>query len=73
MRKQQEKLDKEVARLRDETPQQKQRRLANEEKERQKDREFLLEIPDLYNLGWNGKTRLKAVRLGDFRDTETGL
>jgi hypothetical protein len=36
--------------LRDETPQQKQRRLENEEKERHKDREFLLEIPDLYNL-----------------------
>jgi hypothetical protein len=50
LRKQQEKLDKEVARLRDETPQQKQRRLENEEKERHKDREFLLEIPDLYSL-----------------------
>jgi hypothetical protein len=50
LRKQQEKMDKEVARLRDETPQQKQRRLAQEEKTRQKDREFLLEIPDLYDL-----------------------
>lgn len=50
LRKQQEKLDKEVAKLRDETPQQKQRRLDNEEKSRQKDREFLLEIPDLYDL-----------------------
>jgi hypothetical protein len=50
LRKQQEKLDKEVAKLRDETPQQKQRRLANMEKERQKDREFLLEIPDLFDL-----------------------
>ncbi len=50
LRKQQEKLDKEVAKLRDETPGQKQRRLANEERERQKDRAFLLEIPDLYDL-----------------------
>jgi hypothetical protein len=50
LRKQQEKLDREVARLRDETPQQKQRRVAAEEKQRQKDREFLLEIPELYNL-----------------------
>jgi hypothetical protein len=50
LRKQQEKLDKEVAKLRDETPQQKQRRIAAEDKEWQKSREFLLEIPDLYNL-----------------------
>ena len=49
-RKQQEKLDKEVAKLRDETPQQKQHRLAAEAKEREKDREFLLEIPEVYNL-----------------------
>lgn len=50
LRKQQEKLDKEVARLRDETPQQKQHRLAAEEKAREKDREFLVEIPEVYNL-----------------------
>jgi hypothetical protein len=50
LRKQQEKLDKEVAKLRDETPQQKQHRLASEEKAREKDREFLLEIPEVYNL-----------------------
>jgi hypothetical protein len=50
LRKQREKLDKDVAKLRDETPQQKQNRLAQEEKRRQKDREFLLEIPELYNL-----------------------
>src|SRR5262249_16108516 len=50
LRKQQETMDKEVAKLRDETPQQKQRRLASEEKRRQKDREFLLEIPDAFNL-----------------------
>ena len=50
LRKQQEKLDKDVAKLENETPQQKQHRLAAEEKSRQKDREFLLEIPELYNL-----------------------
>ncbi|HEY3838454.1 MAG TPA: hypothetical protein VGL72_17865 [Bryobacteraceae bacterium] len=49
-RKEQAKLDQEVAKLRDETPQQKQRRLAAEARERQKEREFLLEIPDAYNL-----------------------
>ena len=48
--KQQDKMDKEVAKLRDETPQQKERRLADEEKQRQKDREFLLEIPEVYRL-----------------------
>ena len=50
LRKQQERMDKEVAKLRDETPQQKQHRLAAEAKSRQKEREFLLEIPDVYNL-----------------------
>ena len=43
------KLDQEVAKLRDETPLQKQRRLSAEAKERQKEREFLVEIPDAYN------------------------
>jgi hypothetical protein len=50
LRKQQEKLDADVAKLQNETPRQKQRRMADEEKARQKDREFLLEIPELYNL-----------------------
>lgn len=50
LRKQQEKLDKAVARLHDETPDQKERRLADEQKSREKDREFLSEIPDLYHL-----------------------
>jgi hypothetical protein len=49
-RKEQQKVDQEVAKLRDETPQRKQRRLAAEEKQRLKDREFLLEVPDAYNL-----------------------
>jgi hypothetical protein len=50
LQKQQQKLDKDVAKLRDETPQQKQRRLAQEEKARQKEREFLLEIPEIFDL-----------------------
>lgn len=60
MRKQQEKLDKELTKLRDETPQQKQRRLANEEKQRQKDREFLLEIPDAYHLKIERSDRIQG-------------
>jgi hypothetical protein len=50
LRKQQERIDRQVAMLRNETPDQKQRRLASEEKAREKDREFLSEIPDLYHL-----------------------
>jgi len=49
-RKEQEKLDKDVAKLRDETPAHRDKRLADEEKQRRKDREFLREIPDLYIL-----------------------
>ena len=48
-RKQQEKLDKAVAKLERETPEQRGHRLAELETERQKDREFLREIPDLYD------------------------
>jgi hypothetical protein len=45
----QEKLDKAVAKLQRETPAQKERRLAEYEKQRRKDREFLREIPDSYD------------------------
>jgi len=48
-RKQQEKLDKTAVRLDRETPEQKQRRLAEYERERRRDREFLLEIADAYD------------------------
>jgi hypothetical protein len=48
-KKQQEKLDKSVARLAHETPEEKQRRLAEYEKQRRKEREFLREIPDAYD------------------------
>ena len=50
LRKEQEKLDKNVARLQQETAGQKQRRLAEYEKQRLKERAFLREIPDAYDL-----------------------
>jgi hypothetical protein len=53
-RKQQEKLDKSVAKLRRETPEQMQKRLADEDKERRKQREFLRELPDLYDFRLEG-------------------
>ena len=52
--KEQEKLDKAVARLARETPAQKEHRLAKFEEERRKDREFLREIPDLYDFRLEG-------------------
>jgi hypothetical protein len=57
-RKQQEKLDKAVAKLERETPEQRQRRLAELEKERKKDREFLREIPELYDLHLEGDAKV---------------
>jgi hypothetical protein len=57
-RKQQEKLDKAVAKLARETPEQRQHRLADYEKERQKDREFLREIPDLYDFRLEGDAKV---------------
>lgn len=48
-RKQQEKLDAALAKLQKETPAQRKRRLESDEKQRQKDREFLREIPALYD------------------------
>ena len=48
-RKEQQKLDKTVARLEKETPEQTRRRLADYEKDRRHDREFLLELPDAYD------------------------
>jgi len=48
-RKQQEKLDKVVAKMDRETPEQRQRRVADLEKTRQKEREFLREIPEMFD------------------------
>jgi hypothetical protein len=57
-RKQQEKLDKTVAKLERETPEQRQHRLAELEKERRKDREFLREIPDVYDFQLVGDAKV---------------
>jgi hypothetical protein len=57
-RKQQEKLDKAVAKLERETPDQRQRRLQELEKDRAKDREFLREIPDLYDFRLEGDAKV---------------
>jgi hypothetical protein len=57
-RKQQEKLDKAVAKLERETPEQRQHRVAEFEKERQKQREFLREIPELYDFRLQGDAKV---------------
>lgn len=49
-KKEQDKLDKTAARIEKETPGQEQRRLDAYEKQRRRDREFLLEIPETYDL-----------------------
>jgi hypothetical protein len=50
----QRKLDRYAAKLERETPRQRQRRLERFEKDREKDREFLREIPDLYDFRLEG-------------------
>lgn len=57
-RKEQEKLDKTVAKLDHETPEQKEHRLAEYDKQRQKDREFLLEIPSIYDFHLEGDAQI---------------
>ena len=57
-RKEQEKLDKAVAKLQRETDAQRQRRLAEDEKERAKDRDFLREVTDLYDLRLEGEEKI---------------
>jgi hypothetical protein len=57
-RKEQEKLDKTAARIERELPEQKQRRQDAYEKQRRRDREFLLEIPDAYDLHLEPEQRI---------------
>jgi hypothetical protein len=57
-RKQQQKLDKAAGRLENETPQQKQRRAEDYQKERRRERAFLLEIPDAFDLRLEGSDRI---------------
>jgi hypothetical protein len=53
-RKQQQKLDKDTAKLASETPEEKQKRAADFEKSRRRERAFLLEIPDAFDLHLDG-------------------
>jgi len=57
-RKQQQKLDKETARLAKATPEEKQKRAADYEKSRRREREFLLEIPDAFDLHLDGDGKI---------------
>jgi hypothetical protein len=59
-RKEQQKLDKVVAKLDGESEAQRQHRLEQLEKERQKDREFLLEVSDLYDLKIVGEPKMEG-------------
>ncbi len=52
--KQQQKLDHETAHIGKETPEQRQRRVADAEKQRKREFAFLSEIPDLYDLKLEG-------------------
>ncbi|MBV9770236.1 MAG: hypothetical protein JOZ32_11745, partial [Bryobacterales bacterium] len=57
-RKEQEKLDKAVAKRERESPEQRQRREAEYEKGREKDREFLREVPDLFDFQMLGDQKI---------------
>jgi hypothetical protein len=59
-RKQQQKLDKDTARLAAETPEEKQRRAADFEKSRRRERAFLLEIPDALDLRLDGSDTIEG-------------
>ncbi len=60
-RKEQAKLDKAVAKLEGETEAQRERRLAEVEKQREKDREFLREVTDLYDLRIAGDDKIDGL------------
>ncbi|HYL38141.1 MAG TPA: hypothetical protein VEV17_19650 [Bryobacteraceae bacterium] len=57
----QEKLDKSVAKLEHETEQQRQHRLAQYEKQREKDRDFLREVPDLFDWRLEGEDKIDGL------------
>lgn len=57
-RKQQEKLDRAVAKLQKETPEQKQRRMEDYEKNRRRERAFLLEVADAYDFKLEGEQKI---------------
>jgi len=60
-RKEQQKLDKAVAKLENETEAQRAHRLAEVEKDREKDREFLREVPELYDLKIIGEQKIDGL------------
>jgi hypothetical protein len=60
-RKQQHKLDTAAADLEKETLQEKQRRAADYEKTRRRERQFLLEIPDAYDLRLEGDDKVDGL------------
>ncbi len=60
-RREQEKLDKALVKLQRETPEQRERRLAKDERDREKDREFLGEIPDLYDFHLEGEQKIDGL------------
>lgn len=57
-RKEQEKIDRETAKLEREAPEERERHLADYEKEREKDREFLREIPDAFDFKLAGEEQI---------------
>jgi hypothetical protein len=57
-RKEEEKLDRNAAMLARERPEQKEQRLAEYERRRRREREFLREIPDAYDLRIEGETQV---------------
>ena len=57
-RRQQQKLDKAAARLEKETPEEKQRQAADVDKARRRERQFLLEVPDAFNLTLEGSDKI---------------
>jgi len=59
-RKQQQKLDKATSKLERETPEQKERSAADFQKARRREREFLLEIPDAYDLHLDGNDKIEG-------------
>ncbi len=61
LQKEQQKLDKAVAKLEQETPQQRERRQAEFEKDREKDREFLREVPDLFDFKLLGEDKIDGL------------
>jgi hypothetical protein len=57
-RKEQAKLDRLAAKLENETPEQRQRRVTEYEKRREKDRDFLREVTDLYDFHLEGEQQV---------------